>query len=95
MTKPALADTAELLTPQELADLCRVPLATVYRWNYMRSKPSAEPVDEQNGEGESAQAKSLGQHGPAFIKLGRHVRYSRAEVNRWLAEQAAGSRQTA
>jgi excisionase family DNA binding protein len=70
MTKPALADLAEFLTPQELADLCRVPLPTVYRWNYTGT-------------------------GPAYKKLGKHARYSRAEVDRWLAEQAAGARRSA
>lgn len=70
MTDRPLADASELLTPQELADRCRVPLATVYRWNYTGT-------------------------GPAFMKLGRHVRYSRSEVDRWLAEQAGATRQTA
>lgn len=70
MTKTAGTEPDELLTPQELADLCRVPLATVYRWNYLGS-------------------------GPAFMKLGRHVRYLRAEVDRWLAEQTGHGRQSA
>ncbi|MGI8613719.1 MAG: helix-turn-helix transcriptional regulator [Nocardioidaceae bacterium] len=55
-----------LLTPQELAELCRVPLATVYRWN------------ARGG-------------GPATIAIGRHVRYSRAEVERWLATRTTSA----
>lgn len=31
--------TDQLLTAQELADLARVPLSTVYRWNHTRSGP--------------------------------------------------------
>ncbi len=30
---------AELLSPQDLADLCQVPLATVYRWNHCGDGP--------------------------------------------------------
>ena len=29
----------ELLSPQDLADLCQVPLATVYRWNHYGNGP--------------------------------------------------------
>jgi excisionase family DNA binding protein len=29
----------ELLSPQDLADLCGVPLATVYRWNHYGEGP--------------------------------------------------------
>ncbi len=65
MPKPAAAEPTEFLTPQQLAKLCQVPLATVYRWNYLGT-------------------------GPAFLKLGRHARYPRSEVDRWLAEQAGG-----
>lgn len=70
MTKPAAVDADELLTPQELADRLRVPVATVYAWNYKGT-------------------------GPAFLKLGRHVRYLRVEVDRWLAEQTGHGRQSA
>lgn len=70
MTDTAPAEPAELLTPQELADRLRVPVATVYAWNYKGT-------------------------GPAFMKLGRHVRYSRAAVDRWLVEQAGTARQSA
>jgi excisionase family DNA binding protein len=61
---------ADLLTPQQLADLCQVPVTTVYAWNYKDT-------------------------GPRYLKVGRHVRYLRSEVDRWLAEQAAGTRRTA
>jgi predicted DNA-binding transcriptional regulator AlpA len=29
----------ELLSPQDLADLCQVPVATVYRWNHCGHGP--------------------------------------------------------
>ena len=29
----------ELLSPQDLADICGVPLATVYRWNHYGEGP--------------------------------------------------------
>lgn len=29
----------QLLTPQDLADLCGVPVATVYRWNHFGQGP--------------------------------------------------------
>jgi excisionase family DNA binding protein len=63
-------NAGDLLTPQQLADLCQVPVTTVYAWNYKAS-------------------------GPGYLKVGRHVRYLRSEVDRWLAEQAAGTRRTA
>jgi excisionase family DNA binding protein len=47
------------MTPQDLAHLLQLPLATIYGW---RSK----------GEG------------PPGIKVGRHVRYRREEVEAWL-----------
>jgi excisionase family DNA binding protein len=28
-----------LMSPQELADLCGVPLATIYRWNHVGDGP--------------------------------------------------------
>lgn len=65
MTKPAPAEADELLTPQELADRLRVPVGTIYAWNYKDT-------------------------GPGYLKVGRHVRYLRSEVDRWLAEQTGG-----
>jgi len=65
-----MPQATELLTPQELADRFKVPLATVYRWNYLGT-------------------------GPRFHKLGRHVRYSVGDVERWFTEQAAVTRQPA
>ncbi len=62
MSEPHGPDS--LLTPQELADLCRVPLVTVYKWNVTGT-------------------------GPSEIKVGRHVRYSRGEVDRWLNTRTA------
>lgn len=51
--------TANLLSPQELAAFVGVPLATIYRWNHLRT-------------------------GPAFVKVGRHVRYRPADVESWM-----------
>lgn len=58
-------DLDELLTLHEVAELLRVPDATVRWWRT--------------------------QHvGPSSFKIGRHVRYFRAEVLRWIREQGAG-----
>ena len=52
-------DIDELLTLHEVAELLRVPQATVRWWRH--------------------------QHiGPDSFKIGRHVRYQRREVQRWL-----------
>lgn len=59
-------DIDELLTLHEVAELLRVPDATVRWWRT--------------------------QHiGPSSFKIGRHVRYFRAEVLRWIREQGAGA----
>jgi excisionase family DNA binding protein len=58
-------DLDELLTLHEVAELLRVPDATVRWWRT--------------------------QHiGPSSFKIGRHVRYFRTEVVRWIREQGAG-----
>ena len=58
-------DLDELLTLHEVAELLRVPDATVRWWRT--------------------------QHiGPSSFKIGRHVRYFRTEVFRWIREQGAG-----
>lgn len=36
--------TKTLLTAQELADLCRVPLATIYKWSHAGTGPRAIKV---------------------------------------------------
>ena len=54
----------ELLTMAEVADLVRVPVATLRYWRHLGC-------------------------GPRSIKIGRHVRYWRADLLRWLAEQTS------
>lgn len=61
-----VSDVAELVSAQELADFLRVPLDTVYRWNYART-------------------------GPPYIRVGRHVRYRRADVDAWLEKNTQRS----
>lgn len=51
-----------LLTVSDLADYLRVPVNTVYQWNYKGT-------------------------GPKPFKVGKYVRYRRADVDRWLADQ--------
>lgn len=48
-----------MLSPPELADYFRVPLASVYRWRVTGT-------------------------GPRGIRIGKHVRYRRADVEAWL-----------
>ena len=63
-------DLDELLTLREVAQLLRVPEATVRWWRT--------------------------QHlGPSSFKIGRHVRYFRSEVLRWIREQGAGGNSAA
>ena len=57
---------AELLTPDETAELLRVPVQLLYRWRYER-------------------------RGPPSFKIGRYVRYRRAEVEAWIDRQASSS----
>jgi excisionase family DNA binding protein len=52
-----------LLTPQEVADLLRVPVVTLQTWRAHR-------------------------RGPRGHRVGRHIRYRRSDVERWLEEQA-------
>ena len=51
----------QLLSPEALAEMCDVPVGTVYRWNYTGS-------------------------GPTPIRVGRHTRYRRADVDAWLEQ---------
>ncbi|MBW3591953.1 MAG: helix-turn-helix domain-containing protein [Actinobacteria bacterium] len=52
------------MTPPELAEMLRVPAATLSKWRH---------------EGT----------GPTYIRIGKHVRYAEAEVERWLSERSA------
>lgn len=58
---PALA----MLTPEDLADELRVPVATVHKWNSAGTAPPR-------------------------VEIGVHVRYARADVDKWLSAHAAG-----
>ena len=49
----------QMMTPDEVADLLQVPLATLYGWRYKGT-------------------------GPPSVRIGRHLRYSRTDVERWL-----------
>ena len=55
----AVAD--ELLTPEEVAHLLKVPKATVYKWVHQRKIP--------------------------HVKVGRHLRFVKAEILEWVEEQ--------
>lgn len=55
-------DGDELLTPAELAEWLKIPVATLYGWRYRAE-------------------------GPPSIKVGRHLRYRRSAVDRWLDGQ--------
>lgn len=59
-----------LLTPEDLAELAGVPLATVYTWNYRGT-------------------------GPRRLRVGRHVRFRREDVERWLETLVEGPGQPA
>ena len=59
----------ELLTIQEVADLVRVPVATLRYWRHLGT-------------------------GPRSFRIGRSVRYWRAEVFAWLDDQANSDRQS-
>lgn len=50
----------EFLTAEELHQLCKVPLGTVYQWNHRGT-------------------------GPKALKIGRHLRFRRSDVDAWLA----------
>ncbi|MDP9094526.1 MAG: helix-turn-helix domain-containing protein [Actinomycetota bacterium] len=55
-------DIDDLLTLHEVAELLRVPEATLRYWRHQHT-------------------------GPDSYKVGRHVRYPRSEVQRWLRSQ--------
>jgi predicted DNA-binding transcriptional regulator AlpA len=59
----------ELLTMQEVADVVRVPVATLRYWRHLGI-------------------------GPRSFRIGRSVRYWRAEVFAWLDDQANSDRQS-
>lgn len=63
--KATAAVDDRLLSPQQLAELCGVPLGTVYQWNTRRV-------------------------GPRSIRVGKHVRYRRRDVDAWLDANAVG-----
>lgn len=65
-SEPARHSSAQLLTPEETAELLRVPVQLLYRWRYER-------------------------RGPPSFRIGRYVRYRRAEVERWIDLQASSS----
>lgn len=56
----------ELFSPSDLAGYLKVPISTVYQWNYHGS-------------------------GPRVLKVGRHVRYRKSDVERWLVAQEQAS----
>ncbi len=66
ISDPARHGSAQLLTPEETAELLRVPVQLLYRWRYER-------------------------RGPPSFRIGRYVRYRRAEVDRWIDLQASSS----
>ena len=49
---------AQFMTPDEVADLLQVPVATLYGWRY----------------------KGVG---PLSVRVGRHIRYRRADIDAW------------
>lgn len=61
MTAPA---NAHFLTVEEVADLLRVPLATVRFWRAQGT-------------------------GPPATRCGRHLRYSRRALDKWLEQQTS------
>ncbi len=56
-----------LLTLREVAQILRVPEATLRYWIHKET-------------------------GPTTLKIGRHVRYPRAALQRWMREQRRGGR---
>jgi excisionase family DNA binding protein len=58
-----MAKNDELLTVQQLAELLKVPVGTVYRWRHLGV-------------------------GPRGIRVGRHVRYRRSDVDAFLDANA-------
>lgn len=51
-----------LLTTEELAEYCGVPVPTIYAWNHKGT-------------------------GPRRIRIGKHVRYRREDVEAWIDGQ--------
>lgn len=49
----------EMLTPDEVANLLKIPKSTLYSWRYHRT-------------------------GPKALLVGRHLRYRRQEIDRYL-----------
>lgn len=60
----------KMLTPEELSDVLRIPVQTLYQWR-TRGK------------------------GPAAVRVGRHLRYRRADVDLWLEQQYASGERAA
>jgi excisionase family DNA binding protein len=58
-------DFEDLLTLREVAQILRVPEATLRYWIHKRT-------------------------GPTTLKIGRHIRYPRAALQRWMREQRRG-----
>ena len=58
-------DFEDLLTLREVAQILRVPEATLRYWIHKET-------------------------GPTNLKIGRHVRYPRAALQRWMREQRRG-----
>lgn len=57
------SDTQQLMTPAEVAEWLRVPVATLTEWRYRR------------------------RGGPPYVRLGRLIRYDRADVQAWIEER--------
>lgn len=57
-----MSATSDVLTPQELSELLKVPVSTLHRWSSQGT-------------------------GPRPARVGKHLRWIRAEVDRWLEEQ--------
>jgi excisionase family DNA binding protein len=55
----------DLLTLREVAQILRVPEATLHYWIHKET-------------------------GPTNLKIGRHIRYPRAALQRWMREQRRG-----
>ena len=57
----SVAVVDELLTPEEVAKLLKVPRGTIYKWVHQRKIP--------------------------HLKVGKHLRFVKAEVLEWVEEQ--------
>jgi predicted DNA-binding transcriptional regulator AlpA len=65
----------ELLTPNEVAEMFRVSVETVYAWNKNRKRAVVLGLNVK------------GVIGPPSYSLGIHVRYIKSEVWQWFAER--------